>query len=163
MKFGGIDALTTGIVSLVAGIQFLRAIKGFSQVFYETIFLVAALVAALKMFTPVHNLTRLSYPVSLCGIFGIFAILAIIIASVLNQTFEFGFGTFNYFFGLLLGVACGFIVGHTVLRSLVLAYSETKPEVVEAIHRSWMASQVLYFGAFREFLGLLRLTRYHNI
>lgn len=163
MKFSGIDALATGIVSLVAGIQFLRAIRDFSLVFYETIFLIASLVAAVKIFIPVHNLSGLSAPVSFLVIFVIFAILGIIIASIFNQTLEFGFGSFNYFFGLIIGIACGFVVGHTVLRTLIIAYRETKPELVESIHRSWMASQVLYFGAFRELIGMLRIARYHNI
>ncbi len=162
MKFGWIDVLSITIVSLGAGIQFLRAIKDFSLVLYETVFFVLALVGAGKMFMPVHNLTGWSCQVCFAGIFAIFAILGIIIASILNS-FEFEFGGFNYFFGLIFGIVCGFVVGHVCLKSLIITYCDKNPEVIEAIHRSWVASQVLYFGAFRELLGMLRLARYHNI
>lgn len=163
MRFNWVDLTAIGVVATGAAIQFLRATRDFSLVLYETVLFIAALVAAVHLFIPLHQLTALPEAVVFSGVFVILAVLALLIASGLNQVFEFGFGVFNHFVGLILGIACGIVFGHAVLRTLVIAYRLSRPELVEVIHRSWMASQVLYFGAFRELLGILRIARYHNI
>jgi uncharacterized membrane protein required for colicin V production len=163
MKFNWIDVLTSGVVASVAALQLLRAIRDFSQVFYETVFLVVALVGAVRLFMPVSQRLNLSPPLAMAMLFMIFAVLAALFATLINQSLEFSLGGFDYLFGLGLGIACGFVFGNAVLRTIVLMFMGEKPEVIAAVHRSWMASQVLYFGAFRELLGILRIARYNNI
>jgi hypothetical protein len=163
MNFNWVDILTIGVVATGGAIQFLRATKDFSLVLYETVLFIGALVATVRIFMPVHQTTGFSPAVSFIGIFVILSVLALLIASVLNQLFEFGFGLFNHFIGLLLGIACGTVFGHAVLRALIVIYNVSRPPVVEAIYRSWVATQVLNFGAFRELLGILRIARYNNI
>ncbi len=163
MRFNWVDLLAIGVVSFAGGIQFLRSTKDFSLVLYETFLLIAALIGTVRVFIPIHQLTGLSYTVCFAGCFVILAVLAILIASGINRFFEFSFGGFGYFFGLFLGIACGFVFGHAVLRVLLIAYGVKRPEFADMVHRSWMASQVLYFGAFRELLAMLRIARYNNI
>lgn len=163
MRFNWVDLLTIGVVSTVGAIQFLRATKDFSLVFYETALFIGALFASVKMLNPLHQLTNLSFGGCFVITFVILTILALLFASGLNRFFEFEFGMFNHFLGLFLGLAGGTVFGHAVLRTFILGYGATRPEVTEAIHRSWMATQVLYFGAFRELLAILRIARYNNI
>ncbi|MEO0080040.1 MAG: hypothetical protein ABIK44_05130 [candidate division WOR-3 bacterium] len=163
MKFNWVDILAISLVASTAAIQLLRGVRDLSQVFYETALLVAALVGATKIFIPLHNLTNFSYTFCFAGSFLIFAILAIMIATFLNRFFAFGFGGFSYILAAAFGVVCGFVVGHAVMRTLFIALGARNAQFVDAVHRSWMASQVLYFGAFRELLGVLRIARYNNI
>jgi hypothetical protein len=163
MRFNWVDVLSCGVVAFGAGIQFLRATKDFSQILYETFFLIAALVAAVKLHPIVQRLTGLTLVVSFVITFLILMFVALLVASLLNSAINFDFGIFNYLFGLFLGIACGFVLGHAVLRALVIGFGATRPDLNTGIQRSWMASQVLYFGAFRELLGILRIARYHNI
>ncbi|MGQ9707680.1 MAG: hypothetical protein ACUVUR_02245 [bacterium] len=163
MRFNWIDVLSVGVVSIGAGVQFLRATKDFSRILYETLLLIAALVTAVRMYTTVQRLFGLSAAGSFAGLFLFFMLVALLIASLLNRVIYFDFGGFAYLFGLVLGVACGVVFGHAVLRTLVIGFSSTRPDLKIGIHCSWMASQVLYFGAFRELLAVLRIARYHNI
>ncbi|MGQ9677828.1 MAG: hypothetical protein ACUVUD_00905 [bacterium] len=163
MRFNWVDLTTIGVVATGAAIQFLRATKDFSLVLYETFFLIAALIAAVRLIIPLHQFTALPEAIVFIGVFVVLSMLGLLLAHGLNQIFEFGFGVFNHFIGLLLGIACGIVFGHAVLRTVVITYRLSRPEVVEFVHRSWMASQILYFGAFRELLGILRVARYHNI
>ncbi len=163
MRLNWIDILTIGVVATGAAIQFLRATRDFSLVLYETALFIGALVATVRLFIPIHQIIGLAPAVCFIGIFVILSVLALLIASMFNQLVEFGFGVFNHFIGLLLGIVCGTVFGHAVLRTLIIAYEVSRPQVVEAVHRSWMATQVLYFGAFRELLAILRIARYNNI
>jgi len=163
VKFNWVDILAISLVAGTAAIQLLRGARDFSQVFYETIFLVMALVGTVRIFMPLHSLTGISYTVCFAGSFVIFGILALMIAAVLNRFFAFEFGGFSYILAAALGVVCGFVVGHAVLRTLFILWGGRNVHFADAVHRSWMASQVLYFGAFRELLGMLRIARYNNI
>ncbi len=160
MRFNWIDLLSIGLVATAGGIQFLRGTKDFSRVFYETIFLIAALVATVKLFIPVHKLTGVSYIVTFAGIFVALAVLGIWLAFLLNRLIGFGTGVFAYIFSLLLGIAGGWVIGHAVLRTLYIAFARRDPAFLMAVHKSWMASQLLYFGAFRELLAMLRVARW---
>ncbi len=163
MKFNWVDLLAIGAVTTGAAIQFLRSIRDFSLVFYETLLFIGALIATVRLFLPVHKLLSISPVIAFVGVFVILVVLGILVATLINQFFEFSLGAFDYFFGLLLGIVCGFVFGHALLRTVLLGFCLSNPAVAEAVRSSWMASQVLYFGAFRELLGLLRIARYHNI
>ncbi|MEO0020052.1 MAG: hypothetical protein ABIK47_05370 [candidate division WOR-3 bacterium] len=163
MGFNWVDILSIGVVALIGALQFLRAIRDFSLVFYETIFMVAAVVGAVRFYPFVQRLTRFPAVASFALVFIIFLFLAFLCASLLNSFIGFEFGIFSYFFGLGLAIVCGFAFGHVVLRALSIGSSPTRPDIIVSIKRSWMASQVLYFGAFREFLGILRIARYNKI
>lgn len=163
MKFNWIDILSIAVVASSAAIQFLRATRDFSLVFYETIFLVLALVAAVRFFAPVSQLLNLAPPFALSFIFVILLLVGLLVATLINGLLGFSFGVFDYFIGLLLGTVCGFVLGHATLRTIMLTFVNKKPEIIDAVRHSWMASQILYFGAFRELLGILRIARYNNI
>lgn len=163
MGFTWVDVLSIGVVSLVAAVQFIRAIKDFSLVLYESIFLIVAVVGAVRFYPFVQRFTRFPAVASFAWVFVVFIFLGILCASLLNGIIGFEFGGFSYFFGLFLAIVCGFAFGHAVLRAMVIGYSPTRPDIIVSIKRSWMASQVLYFGAFREFLGILRIARYNKI
>lgn len=163
MRFNGIDVLAIAVVAAAGGIQFLRATRDFSQVFYETVALILALVASTRFFTPLSQWLDITPALAFGIVFAILAVLALLVATLLNQGVGFSLGGFDYLFGLVLGIADGFVIGHATLRTLMLFLAGRNPELVAAVHRSWMASQVLYFGAFRELLGILRIARYNNI
>jgi hypothetical protein len=163
MRFNWVDVLTIGVVSSVAAVQMLRATRDFSQVFYETAFMVVALVAAVRLFLPVSQRLNLTPALGIGLLFVVFLVTGLLFATVVNQGLGFSLGGFDYLFGLVLGIVCGFVLGHALLRTIMLAAANQQPEMVAAVRRSWMASQVLYFGAFRELLGILRIARYNNI
>ncbi len=163
MKFNWIDIVAIGVVASAGAVQFLRATRDFSQVFYETVMLILALVGAVRFFMPVSQRLNIPPPLALGVLFAVFTVLALLVATLLNQGLGFSLGGFDYLFGLALGIAGGFVFGHATMRTMMLLFLERKPELVAAMHRSWMASQVLYFGAFRELLGILRIARYNNI
>ncbi len=163
MRFNWVDLLAIGVVSVSAGIQLLRAIRDLSLIFYETLFFIGALVGAVRFFPELHRWLNISLPLSFLLTFIAFAMGAVVIASILNQMVEFSLGGFGHIFGLLFGVVSGFVFGHAALRTVLLFSVNRHSVVVDAIHRSWMASQVLYFGVFRELLAILRIARYNNI
>lgn len=152
-----------GIVATVGGVQFIRGIRDFSRVLYETTLLSAAVVGAYRAMALVCGATDLSAAAAYAGSFVLFAALALFLALLLNRVVAFDAGIFNYFFALLFAVGCGWAVGHAVLRSLYLAFTLSKPDIIMAIRRSWMASQLLYFGALIELLAILRFARYSNV
>ncbi|MGB9742693.1 MAG: hypothetical protein ACP5JB_02420 [candidate division WOR-3 bacterium] len=163
MRFNWVDVLAIGAVASVAAVQLLRATRDFSQVFYETVFMVLAVVGAVRFFIPVSQRLNLNPALALGMLFVLLLVLGLLFATFINQGLGFSLGGFDYLFGLLLGIVCGFVFGHALLRTIMLATMERHAEVVAAVRRSWMASQVLYFGAFRELLGILRIARYNNI
>ncbi len=163
MRLNWVDLLTIGAVATGAAVQFLRSIRDFSLIFYETIFFIAALLATVRWFFTLHNWLTIPPVAAFAGIFVVLIMVGILLATLTNQFLSFSLGPFDYFFGLLLGIVCGFVFGHAMLRTVLLGFSLTNPAVVEAVRSSWMASQVLYFGAFRELLGILRIARYNNI
>ncbi len=163
MGFSQIDLLTVGVVALIAGVQFLRVIRDFSLILYETIFLILALIGAVRFYPAVQRFIGFSPFATFAGTFLVLAALAFLCAGLLNLVVSFEFGVFGYLLGFGLAIACGFVFGHAVLRGMVIGYGATKPQIVASINRSWMASQVLYFGAFRELLAMLRIARYNKI
>jgi len=163
MRLNWVDLLCIGSVALFGAVQFLRSRTNFSQVLYETIAICAAAFGATKLFMPLAELLEVSYVFTYIGLFVVFGSAGIFMAATLNRAAAFGMGTFNYLLGLLLAVVCGWAAAHVLLRGVHIAYAIRNPDVIVAINRSWMASQILRFGAFRELLGVLRIARYNNI
>ncbi|MEO0082179.1 MAG: hypothetical protein ABIL25_07810 [candidate division WOR-3 bacterium] len=162
MRFNWVDLLSIALVAGVGGVQFTRGIKDLSRVFYEAVFLIAAVIAASRLFDLTERALSIKPFIAFAGVFVLAAALGIWLANLLNRVLAFDMGGFNYLFALGLGVVCGWVIGHAVLRSLYLALSGNKEQLV-TVHRSWMASQLLFFGAFREFLVILRFARYSNV
>ena len=160
MRFNWIDLLTIGIVATVGGVQLLRGAKSFSRVLYETLLLIAALIGATALYEPVQAVLGVSRIVAYLVLFVVLATLAMLAGAGLQRLVPFGLGIFGHIFSLLNGVACGWVVGHAVLRSLT---GISSPQLHLAIRRSWMASQVLNFGAWIELMALLRLARWHRL
>lgn len=160
MRFNWVDILSIGLVATVGGVQFMRGTKDISRVFYEAVLLSGAMVAASRFFKPLGQAVYVPPVAAFVGIFVLLAGLGIWLGFLLNRLLPFDAGGFNYLFALLFAVACGWVVGHGVLRALYLALAEKDPEFVMAMRRSWMASQLLYFGALYELLVVLRFARH---
>jgi hypothetical protein len=163
MQLNWVDCASIGVVAVVAAIQFLRATRDFSRILYETIFFVGAVVLASRLFELVHALTHISYAVSFLALFLTGAALAVVLAALLNTVAGFGFGAFSYVFGLILGVGCGYAVGHVAIRTPYIAFAYKDPQFLDAVRRSWMARDLLYFRTFVELLAILRNARWLNI
>lgn len=163
MQFNWVDIFSIGLVATVGGIQFMRGIRDISRVFFETILLASSAVAAYRVMRFISSKTEIAPFVSYSVSFLVLAGLGILLAFVLSRFLPFDWGIFNYLFALLFAVACGWAVGHTVLRALYLALVPDNPRFLLALRRSWVASQLLYFGALIELLALLRFARYSNV
>jgi hypothetical protein len=162
MSFNWLDIALIGTIATVAGIQFLRSTRDFSRVLYETIFMIAAVAAAAMLLRPLRAMTDFS-PSLLFGAVGAFlTMLGIVLAALINRRMSFGLGVFDYFFGLLLAIACGYALGHLALRTADLALSPRYPEFVDAIRRSWVTRDLLYFKTFIEVRAFLRFARWRG-
>ncbi|MEO0077603.1 MAG: hypothetical protein ABIK86_01195 [candidate division WOR-3 bacterium] len=159
MTYNQAEMVAIASVLLVGVIQFLRCRRDFSQVFYETAFLVAALVGAIRIAEPLRRSSNL--PMLLCFVtpLVVFAMGALILATLLNKVFEFDLGRAGWLFGLVLALICGVLAGHAVLRAIVEAYGPRRPEFAEAIMRSWLASQLYHYPALKNLLGSLSRSR----
>jgi len=160
MSSNWVDVACIGTVALVAGIQFLRSTRDFSRVLYETLLLVGAVAVAAALFRPLQAKTGWSEPLVFGGVGAVLGIAGIMLAALLNRSLPFGLGMFNYVFGLLLAIACGYTVGHLALRTAVLAFSHRSPEFAQAVERSWMTRDLLYFRTFIEVRAFLRTARW---
>ncbi len=159
MRLNWVDLLTIGLIATVGAFQFLRGIKNFSQILYEALLLIVALVAATALSEPLGNALGVSRVLVYIIAFVVLGMLGILLATTLNKFMAFDLGVFNYLFAMLFGVVSGWVIGHTVLRSLTAIYN---PGLHLAIRKSWMASQVLHFGAFWELLAILRIARWRG-
>ena len=163
MRFNWVDLLSIGVVATAGGIQFMRGIRELSRVFYETVFVTGAIIAAGYLYAPLGRAIGVPPVAGFAGAFVLAAALGIWLAFLLNRFLPFDAGAFNYLFALVLAVGFGWVVGHGVLRSLYIALAQHDKQFVLAVRRSWMASQLLYFGAFWEMLAVLRFARYSNV
>jgi hypothetical protein len=152
-----------GTVATVAAIQFLRSTKDLSRVLYETLFVVGAVTAASLLLRPLANLTGLPAPLLLGGTGVILIVVGAILAALLDRFVPFGLGIFSYVFGLVFAVACGYALGHLALRTANLAVSPRNPQFAEAVHRSLMARDLLYFRTLTEVLAILRFARWKGM
>jgi len=163
MSFNWVDLASIGIVASVAGIQFLRSTKDFSRILYETILLIGAVAGAALLLRPLRAMTDYSAPLLFGGVGGVLAVVGILLAALVNRQMAFGLGVFGYFFGLLLAIACGYALGHLALRTADLAFAPRHPEFVQAVRRSWMSRDLLYFKTFIEVRTILRFARWRGL
>ncbi|OYD16537.1 hypothetical protein CH330_02585 [candidate division WOR-3 bacterium JGI_Cruoil_03_51_56] len=163
MRFNWIDLVSIGLVATVGGIQFLRGTRDISQVFYETVFLIAAAVGATRLFAPIHHVMGISGGITFAGTFILLGALGLWLAAFLNRVMAFDMGGFNYLLAFFVGITGGWVVGHIGIRSVYIAFAAKDQNVYMAIRRSWVATQLLYFGAFQELLAILRNARWLNI
>ena len=159
MQFNWLDYVLIGTVATVAAIQFLRSTKDFSRVLYETIFTVGAVVAASVLLRPLKGSTGFSAPLLLGGVGVVLVVLGFLLAAVVNRGMAFDLGVFNYLFGLLLAIACGYALGHLALRTANLAISPRNAQFAIAVRRSLVARDLLYFKTAFEILVFLRFVR----
>jgi uncharacterized membrane protein required for colicin V production len=160
MRLNWVDWLSLGLVSTVGAVQYLRGVSDFSRVLYEALALVAAVVGASCLHKAVNELSGLPQAMSYALLFLVLGTVGIVVAGLVNRVMAFSMGVFDRILSVLTGVLCGWMVGHVVLRFLLSIQSR---DIHIAIRESWMASQLLYFGAFWELLAMLRIARYHNI
>jgi hypothetical protein len=163
VSFNWVDMASIGIVSVVAAVQFLRGVKDFSRVFYETLLLIAAVVGATQLTRPLHDGLKLPVHLVFGGAGVVLGAAGILLAALVNRKFAFGLGVFNYVMALFLAVACGYALGHLAFRTAYLALAEKDPKFVEAVRRSWMARDLLYFKTFVETRAILRQARWLNL
>jgi len=159
VSFNWLDYVLIGLVATVTAIQFLRSTKDFSRVLYETLFIVGAVTAASLLLRPLGNLTGLPAPLLLGGAGVTLVVVGMILAAVLDRFVSFGLGIFSYVFGLVFAVACGYALGHLVLRTADLAISPRNAQFAFAVRRSLMARDLLYFKTVTEILVFLRFVR----
>jgi hypothetical protein len=108
-------------------------------------------------------LTGLGAPVLFGGVGLLLVVIAIFLAALLNRLAPFGLGIFNYVLGLALAVVCGYALGHLGLRTANLAVSPRNLQFAEAVHRSLVARDLLYFKTAYEILVFLRFVRWKGM
>ncbi|GEM_PF-810189 len=160
MQFNWLDYVLIAFVATVVAVQLLRSTRDFSRILYETLFLVVAVVAALRLVQPLKRLTGLGPPVLYGGAGFILIVLGVLLAAFFNRLLPFGLGVFNYVFGLIFAVVCGYALGHLALRTADLAISPRRLQFAEAVHHSLMARDLLYFRTFTEIIAFLRFVRW---
>lgn len=163
MQFNWLDYLLLGILAVVAGIQFLRCARDFSRIFYETAFIVGAVVAASVLLRPLAKWTRLPAPLLFGGVGVVLVIAGILLAAFVNRFLPFSLGLFDYFLGVFLAVGCGYALGHLALRTADMAISTHNKGFAAAVHRSLVARDLLYFRTFIEVRAILRFARWKNL
>lgn len=163
MQFNWLDYVLIGVVATVAAIQFLRSTRDFSRVLYETLFIVGAVVAASLLVRPLGNLTRLSAPLLFGGGGLLLVVIAILLAALFNAFACFGLGIFDYMFGMVLAVACGYALGHLALRTADMAISPRNAQFADAVRRSLVARDLLRFRTLYEILVFLRFVRWKGM
>lgn len=163
MQFNWLDYVLLGIVATVAAVQFLRSTKDFSRILYETLFMVGAVIAATRLVLPLQKLTGLGASVLFGGVGLVLVVIAIILAALSNRLAPFDLGIFNYAFGLAFAIVCGYALGHLALRTAHLAVSPRNLKFAEAVHRSLVARDLLYFKTAYEILVFLRFVRWKGV
>ncbi len=153
MRFNPVDLFLLFLVSTVAGIQFLRGKNNFGLLFFET----AAVIGACKV---AYDAAKLNYPFALF-FFGAL-ILFLIVARLLSGFLPFSFGLFDFVLSFFFGIAWGWAFGFGLMRSLLPQIAKS-PTLVMMVRTSWMASQIISLGVFRELLALFVQAKYHNL
>jgi len=163
MSMNWVDLSSLLVVAVAASVQFLRATRDFSAVVYEMTFLMGAVWLTYQLYEPASTALRLAPVVCFAGIFVILAVVAFVLAWLLNRFAAWGVGSLGYILGLFVALASGWTIGHAYLRSLHVALYENNEAFQVVVQRSWVASQLLYFGAAKELLVILRIARYTNV
>ena len=163
MQFNWLDYVLIGFVATVAAVQFLRSTRDFSRVLYETVLVVAAVAAATALLRPLGELARLSPPLRFGLVGGVLSLCGFLLAALANRLAPFNLGIFNYLFGLVVALACGYALGHLTLRTAHLAVSPHNAAFAAAVRRSLMARDLLYFRTLIEVLAFLRFARWKGM
>jgi hypothetical protein len=163
VSFNWLDYVLIGGVATVAAVQFLRSTRDFSRVLYETLFTIGAVVAASLLLRPLGSLTGLSTPLLYGAVGVVFVVLGILLAALVNRTIPFDLGMFDYVFGLLLSITCGYALGHLALRTANLVISPHNPAFASAVRHSLMTRDLLYFRTLTEVLVFLRFVRWKGM
>lgn len=159
MKANPAETVVIGTIVLAGVIQFLRCRRDFSLVFYETVFLGIAVIGATRIAGPLQESIRVP------ALFGfvipllVFAMVAIILATLFNRVLEFDLGRASWFFGLILALVCGLLAAHSVLRAVMDGYGPRRPEFGEAIARSWLSDQLYHCTMLKSLLAKLGIGR----
>lgn len=153
MKLNPADLVAVLTVAVVGLLQFVRCRRDFSQVLYETIFFVPALVGAVRIAGPLHQSTGVPMLFSFVAPLVVFGMAAVILATLLNRVFEFELGRAGWVLGIGLALTCAGLAGHAVLRAVLEAYGPQRPEFGEAMMRSELARQLYYFTALKGLLA----------
>jgi hypothetical protein len=153
LSFNPIDLLSLIVVSVVGALQFFRAIDDFSLVFYETIGIIFACYLSNYIFK------KFDYqPIYYLLTFLVVFFFTLLLSRFLNNYFSFSFGVFTYIFGFFLAIVFAWAFCHAVLKTILIFFGKN-PMLVYRYKKSLFASQILFFGLFRELLGLLRVIR----
>jgi len=153
VRFNPVDITCLLFVATVAGIQFLRGTKNsIALIFYETLAIIGAGKVAYEAAKANHSFALFFFPT---------LILFFILARILYNYFDFSVGVFDILFSFFLGIIGGWAMGFGVMRSF-LPLVVKKENLLLMVQRSWMASQIIYLGFFRELFAMLIQAKYHN-
>ncbi len=163
LHYTPLDWACIGLLATGTAVQFLRGVRDFSRVLYETGLLVAALVGTNALYRPLSQLVRVQGLAVYITLFVLFFVVSLLLAALLNRVVAFGFGAFNYLLALLAGFVYAYAAGHVLLRVALNLVGRSNPAFSQAVMRSWMARELLFFKTWIEILAQLRQVRWLNI
>ena len=163
MRYTTLDTIAVAIVAIVAGVQYLRGKDNLSQIVYESAGFCAAAFGANKLYLLAHQLTKFSFGVSFLLCFLVLAALAVFLSALLNGWVPFDFGAFNYLLAFFFAVIAAYAFGHGAMRTFEYGFVMRSPELMEAMTRSWVARELLYFRTAKEILVFLRFVRWKDM
>uniref|UniRef100_A0A7V4E2U4 CvpA family protein n=1 Tax=candidate division WOR-3 bacterium TaxID=2052148 RepID=A0A7V4E2U4_UNCW3 len=153
MSFNIVDLFSLIVISVSAAFQFFRAIDDLSLVFYETIGIIFACYLSNLIFK------KFDYqPIFYLLTFIVVFFFSLLLARFFNNYFSFSFGIFTYIFGFFLALIFAWALCHAILKTILIFFWRN-PILVYKYKKSLFVSQILFFGFFRELLGLLRVIR----
>jgi|WetSurMetagenome_2_1015567.scaffolds.fasta_scaffold228474_2 hypothetical protein len=162
MQYTTLDTIAVAIVAIVTGVQYLRGKDNFSQIVYESAGFCAAAFGANKLHVLVHELTKFSLSVSFLLCFLVLAALAVLFSALLNARASFDFGAFNYLLALFVALTSAYAFGHAAMRVFEYGFVVGDPRLTEAMGRSWVARELIYFRTGKEVLAFLRFARWKD-
>ena len=163
VQFNWLDYVLLAFLAAVAGVQFLRCIRDFSRVFYETVFVVGAVAAASALVRPLTGVTRFPAPLLFGGVGVVLVAVGLLLAAFANGFAPFGLGLFSYVFGLFFAVGCAYALGHLALRTADMAIAPHNHAFAVIVHHSLVAQDMLYFRTFIEVRAALRFARWKGM
>lgn len=162
MRYTTLDTIAVAIVAVVAGVQYLRGKDNFSQVTYETLAFIGAAFGAHKLHLVVHELAKISLAVSFLVCFVVLAAIGVLIAAFVNSRASFDFGAFNYLLALFIAITSAYTFGHVAMRTFELGFVNGNRELMQAMERSWVARELVYFRTAKEMLVFMRFVRWKD-
>lgn len=163
LRYTALDWVGIAVLATGTAVQFLRGIRDFSRVFYETVLLVLAVWGVNSVHRSVAGLLKLDPLLTYVGLFLLAFAAALLLALLLNGALCFGLGAFNYLLALVAGLVSAYAVGHVFFRVLLNFLGRSDPGFVQQVARSWVARELLFFRTWVEVLALLRQVRWLNV